>query len=327
MYSDKQRSDAFKKNNDLELVLAEINRLIAPLNQENLTLPKKPIILVMGCARSGSTLLMQYLASLGNFSYPTNLIARFYKNPYLGILIQKALVELDDSNQIGFKSEITEFNSDLGKTSGALQPSEFWYFWREYFKFSTYNFLSENEQELVDTNLFFKKLSAFESLTNKPLLMKGMMLNWNIPYLYSIYNKFIFINLERDVIDNAQSLLQARQSFFGDKTKWYSFKPLEYESLKNKTPEEQVIGQVMYTQNAIKQGLKEIPLSNQITINYNEFCLNPSSIIGALNLKFKSLGLELDLNEKIDAGVRIKPSENKNSANKKLEQAYNKFPH
>ncbi len=58
--------------------------------------------------------------------------------------------------------------------------------------------------------------------------MKGMLLNWHIPYLYNINRNFIFIDIKRDEFFNAQSLLFARKNFFGTRDKWYSFKPKEY---------------------------------------------------------------------------------------------------
>lgn len=294
MYEDKNRTEFFKRNQLLEAALKDVNNLIEPI-KSNLPFPKKPIILIMGNARSGSTLMLQYLSSLNLFSYPSNLIARFYKNPYLGIRIQHALLEYDSNNQLEFSDLNDNFDSNLGKTSGALAPSEYWYFWREYFKFSEINKLSDNELLKVDSDNFLKKLSAFENLTGKPLVMKGMLLNWNIPYLHSIYPNFIFINLKRDIISNAQSLYKARKSFFDDPEKWYSFKPEEYRFLFDKTPVEQVIGQVYYTQQAIQKGLNEVPKTNKIEITYEDFCKNPSELVHMIYSKYHDLGYNISV--------------------------------
>jgi len=295
MYDNNQRQCFFKKSQSLEKVLIRLNDYISQPPVIRLKLkPTKPIILIMGCARSGSTLLMQWLCSLGLFSYPSNLIARFYKNPYLGILVQQALLEFDPLNQIGFENaKINEsFDSNLGRTHGALAPSEYWYFWRQFFNFSGLNMLSDFELSKVDHGLFLSQLASFENLISKPLLMKGMMLNWHIPYLYSIYSKFFFINIQRDPLFNAQSLLLSREKFFGDKEKWYSFKPAEYEYLKSKCALEQVAGQVIFTQRTINKGLKAIPEQNYISINYESFCANPVSIFNKIKKKYEFLSRE-----------------------------------
>lgn len=311
MYDNNQRTGFYKKDMSLENALNDINDLIDPLAIDRLSIPKKPIILIMGCARSGSTLLMQYLSSLEAFSYPSNLIARFYKNPYLGIRIQQALLEFDPLNQLEFNNiDNSIFQSNLGKTTGALAPSEFWYFWREYFKFSKYNHLNLEETSSVDSESFLKKLSSFEILTSKPLAMKGMMLNWNIPYLHSIYRKFVFINLKRDIVSNSQSLLSARKKFYGNTDKWYSFKPLEFEELIDKNPIGQVVGQVYYTQKAIEHGLKNIPNANKIDITYEDFCRNPNNLLELIKQKFVELDSIIDIptNESISFKISKRSS-------------------
>jgi len=291
----KNITKGFKKDDRLEKVLFELNDELKDSFSDKLEHPNKPIILIMGCARSGSTLLLQYLSQTGLFSYPTNLIARFYKNPYLGIKIQQALLDFDPLNQIGFELTDKQYSSKLGKTFGALAPSEFWYFWRQYFDFSKrqYNFLNKENLSAINSDSFLKKIAAFELITSKPLVMKGMMLNWNIPFLHKMYDKFIFVNLERDIIVNGQSLLNARNKYFNDIETWYSFKPKEYDDLKNRPAQEQVIGQVYYTQKAVKEGLKLVPNKNKITISYENFCKNPIGLVEEVQKKFTQLNTKL----------------------------------
>ncbi|MCF6279738.1 MAG: sulfotransferase [Flavobacteriaceae bacterium] len=297
MNSNKNITKAFQKDNNLEKVLEELNNELQGSFFKELERPKRPIVLIMGCARSGSTVLLQYLSQLGNFSYPTNLIARFYKNPYVGIKIQQVLYDFDPLNQLDFRVNDKKFSSTLGKTYGVESPSEFWYFWRQYFDFSKseVNYLNSKELSKINTNEFINKLSAFENLTSIPLVMKGMMLNWNIPFLHSIYDKFIFINLKRDIIPNAQSLLNAREKYFNNIDTWYSFKPKEYDFLKCKKPQEQVVGQVYYTQKAIEKGLKSIPNKNKIDISYDEFCENPFNLVKTLQKRFEQFDDKLEI--------------------------------
>lgn len=292
MYDNSKRTSFFKKDANLETALSDLNELIESVECHiDTNEASSPIILIMGCARSGSTLLLQWLASSGLFSYPSNLIARFYKNPYLGIRTQQALLEFDPLNQLGFKETKLDFSSSLGKTNGALGPSEYWYYWRTFFKFENdTQLLTQDQLNKVDGNIFIKKLLAFEQLTNKPLALKGMLLNWHIPYLYSLNQKFIFINVNRDPFLNAQSLLLAREKFFGDRNKWYSFKPEEYNTLKDENPLTQVAGQVLFTRKAISKGLSQIPQKNVLNIEYADFCSNPKEFLDVMAVKFNELG-------------------------------------
>jgi hypothetical protein len=322
MYNNDQRSAFFKKDSSLEESLKALNGHIENINIPALNLPEKPIILIMGCPRSGSTLMMQYLAASGLFSYPSNLISRFYNNPYMGILVQQVLLEKDPNNQLDFNLTKDFYQSNLGKTKGALAPSEFWYFWRTFFEQSGINKFDEKTLRQVNQTHFLKKLSAFECLTGKSPVMKGMILNWNIPYLHSIYNRFIFINLTRDIVPNAKSLLNARRSFFNDETKWYSFKPPEFETLRSKTPIEQVVGQVYYTNKAISDGLSQLPSSNIINIAYEEFCKTPSYLIQQISQRFEEFNFHLETNIKSTQSFNINQASHKDSQyNKAFELA------
>lgn len=287
-----------KKSNDLEVVLKELNESIESIDFGCTKETDPPIVLICGCARSGSTLMLQTLANTGIFSYPTNLAARFYKNPAFGIKVQQALVEFDPINQIGFSKEV-DFSSKLGKTFGAMAPSEYWYYWRQFFSFGDTQRLSSDEFNAVDMKAFIHGLAQFQNLTGKPLTLKGMMLNWNLSDLYNHYKNFVFLVVEREPFFNAQSLLFAREKYYGDRSSWYSFKPEEYTALKDKSPIEQVAGQVVYTNNAIERELKLIPEKNVLKVTYENFCSSPEKTIIELCDKVNLIGscqLQLDRN-------------------------------
>jgi len=282
----KGRTRAYKRNEDLLSALSKVNTAIKPIsigNQE-VELQHAPIF-IMGCARSGSTLLMQWLANTRMFTFPSNLISRFYSNPAFGAYVQKILLEYDDKNQIFNEKELQEVNryqSNLGHSKGPLAPSEFWYFWRQHFQFGEINFLKDEELDKVNTIFFLNQLSSFEAVDEKPLLLKGMILNWNIPFLYRHLPNAIFIHLERDPFFVAQSLIESRIKFFDDINKWWSFKPKEYDILKNKSPYEQVVGQVYFTNKAILEGIENLPKKNKIHVRYEEFCERPKEIFDAI---------------------------------------------
>lgn len=294
MHKNQDRTAYFKKSDTLEGVLKSINEGTRDVFADEMAEPTQPIILIMGCPRAGSTLFLQWMASLGIFSYPSNLIARFYKNPYLGIRIQQALIEFDPLNQLGFNANISgTYTSQLGKTMGAMSPSEYWYFWRQYFDFDDINMLRKENIENINSDDFLNKIAAFERLTNKIPVMKGMIMNWHIPDLYKIYNKFLFINIEREPLYNAQSLIISREKYFNDRNKWYSFKPPEYVHLKNGNYLEQVAGQVMYMRQAVRKGLAQIPNNNSITIQYETFCQNPQKVFKLIKELLNELGADL----------------------------------
>lgn len=295
-----RRRPEFQRNEKLEALLEEINTLLAPAERrvlERYHSPAQPLTLLVGSPRSGTTLVFQWLARLGLFSYPTNLLSRFWNVPYIGARLQRLLTD----PQYQFGNEFSEleqasftFESSLGKTRGLLAPNEFWYFWRRFFPFKVVHHLSEEALSQVDTKTFLAELAAVESALEKPLAMKAMIVNANIPFVNAALDKVVFIYVKRHPFYNAQSLLHARRAYSGDLKDWYSFRPPQYESLKDLDPISQVAGQIFYFNEEIERALAGIDETRWMQVAYEDFCSNPASIHGELMDKLRGQGFDSD---------------------------------
>lgn len=294
-----QRSEQYQRNPRLEALLEELGALFAPVEAQvvdGLRAPERPVVLVVGAPRSGTTLLMQWLAQLDLFAYPTNLLARFYRAPYIGARIQQLLTD----PAYAYRDELGDlqaakggFDSDLGKTRGALAPSEFWYFWRRFFPAADEDWSQPSEHAgLEGRDRFLKELAALERAFARPLAMKAMIANWNLPVLDALLERVVFLHVRRDPLYNAQSLLQARERFFGDRTRWYSFKPPQAAQLEGLDPVEQVVGQVVLTQHAIAQGLSAIACDRRLEVDYEAFCADPRACFATLAERLAGQGFD-----------------------------------
>lgn len=298
-YMNSRRLREHQRNNSLESVLNEVNELLYPAEKKiysNLDKPNFPVILIVGAPRAGTTLTLQWLAESGYFSYPTNMMSRFYKAPYIGAKIQLMLTEYDHNNEISKSlNDNISYESNLGKTMGALAPHEFWYFWRRFFKFGEIQKLTDDELNQINYKEFVSELAAIESVFDKPLVMKGMNVNWHIPFIHKIINgDILFIHVKREPFFQIQSLLNARKKYYGDIEKWYSLKPLEYDFLKDMNPYEQISGQIHYTNKAIEEGLAKIDESKHLTLQYEEFCEKPESFFKIIKRKLNEQGMNFD---------------------------------
>lgn len=293
-----ERQAEFQRNEKLECLLREINSILKPAEDNILTnyrMPKYPVIFVIGAPRCGSTLMMQWLAKTSKFAYPSNLLSRFYGAPYIGAKIQKLLTdsEYDFNNEIfEFDNEIS-FSSNLGKTKGALEPNEFWYFWRRFIPNKDPEYLNEKALSKVNSKKFAAELAAIEAVFERPLAMKGHILQFNTPFLSNILQKVLFIFIKRNPLYNIQSLLEARIKYFGDRRAWYSVKPREYDSLKDLEPFKQVAGQIYFTNKSIDQGLAEIDRARWLQVNYEDFCESPGQVFSQILEKLKNQGMEI----------------------------------
>lgn len=296
-----QRQPEFERNKKLEELLMELNSLLAPVEEkilERFTAPQYPVIFIVGAPRAGSTLMMQWLANTGCFAYPSNLISRFYAAPYVGAKIQ-LLVAHSDYN---FRNEILDFSqevgysSSLGKTKGALSPNEFWYFWRRFIPNREPRSLDDKELLQVRISKFLSELAAIEAVFDKPLALKAMIMELNLPFLSTHIPNALFLYIKRHPFYNAQSLLFSREKYYNDRRKWYSIKPKEYSFLADLSPAEQVAGQVYFTNLTIEEDLEKFDPRQVLKVNYEDFCSNPKSLFQKVQEKLIGLGMDINWN-------------------------------
>lgn len=293
-----KRTSAFAKNMLLETLLKEVNSELW-LAEKNI-LPKceppYPIIFIMGPHRSGSTLLLQSLASTGLFSYPTNFLSRFYQAPIIGAKLQLLLTDkrYNYRNELNDISGKIDFQSDNGKTQGALAPNEFWYFWRRFLPFGELDYLSTEELwQKVDTVTFKAELTGIMQVLEKPLVLKGMILNYNIDFLDTLFEKALFIHCTRDLETNIASALEARERQLGNSKKWYSFKFPGYHELKMLEPYHQVKGQIEGINKEVSFALEKVAKHKKITVHYEDFCQNPNKILEKIKIKLNHYNLDI----------------------------------
>lgn len=289
----KGRAKEFARDNRLETALGQMNAALSTAGTGPYDKPKYPVIIIVGCPRSGTTPALQWLSATGRFAYPSNLLARFYENPYVGALTQRVLIDFDAGNQIGMQQP-EGFSSQLGKTMGGSAPSEFWYFWRRFFKFGELQQMPKETVSASDHAAFLKGLAGIEAVFDRPVVLKGMIMNWHLPFLDTLLDKVVFLNMERESFYTAQSLYHARQKFFGSVNNWYSFKPAEYNFLKDRSPIEQVAGQAVYTRSAVREGLASIANEKQLTLQLEDLCNNTETAYSRLQDKLEEQGYQLE---------------------------------
>ena len=290
---DEKRAAAFKRNIELERLLKSLNGALSPAEESLLATasdlgPDHPLVFIMGPLRSGTTLFMQCLAHSGIVAYPSNLLSRFYGAPAIGAQIQLLLTDsrYNYRNELlGFESSIS-FESENGKTTGALAPNEFWYFWRRFLPFQELDWLSDEELfRVVDKDALVQELTTLTRVYDKPFALKSMILNYNIPFLNAIFEKALFIQLKRDPVTNVASILDARKRQLGSEKEWYSFKIPEYPKLKSLDPITQSAGQVHYINSAVTKGIAALDQQRQLVVQYEDFCESPGNVFDELAMK------------------------------------------
>jgi len=293
-----KRTTTYQKNDSLDQLLAELSQLLTPVEkivEANIICPALPPLFVVGNPRSGTTLLMQFLASTGQFAVPTNLLSRFYYAPYLGGKIQQLLTD----SRFDYKNEMTDltgspaYTSKLGKTVGALSPSEFNHFWRRFLPNYDPEYLSEDRCSLVDGDGLRRGVAAIEKVFEQPFAAKAVILQYNLDLLFHLFKNCLVVYIERSPLHIMQSILFAREEFYGNRDIWWSVKPKEYEMLKDMDIYHQIAGQVYFTKLSIENSFNHIPANNQLVVNYETLCHEPKSMYVQIADKYSLLGCKL----------------------------------
>lgn len=295
------RKKEFQKNLELEIFLKEINGDLLYAEQKLLqkSYPSYPIVLVMGALRSGTTLITQWLKGTKEFVCPTNLISRFYQAPIIGAKIQKLLFD----PKYNFRNEIVDFSEEIkyssqnGKTKGPLSPNEFWYFWRRFFPYENLEIDYMPDFELIkifEKDVFKKELMGMASVFDKPIVMKGMIANYNIGLLDDILDHVIFLHIKRDPSNNIVSALEAKKRQLRKEKEWFSFRIPEMKELQQiEDPIVQMAGQIYYTNHAIEQSLSKINDDRKLEVQYEQFCEEPEKYYHLIRKKMKRQGFTI----------------------------------
>jgi hypothetical protein len=292
------KSEQFRSNYKLDTLLSELKELLFPLQMtiDCPPQPQWPVGCIIGNPRSGSTLLLQLMATTGVFSYPTNVLTRFSYAPYIGALIQKMLFDPEFDFHGDFRDIQSQINfkSDIGKSKGALATNEFQHFFRNYMPNFDIEWLNEYALKKVDFKAMAKSLASIEKAFERPFFTKANILQYNLDRFSREIPSLFYLYIKRSKILIMQSILISREEYFGTRSIWLSSKPKEYYQLKDFDIYHQIAGQVYYTEIAIDNGLRYVSDGNQLTVEYESLCKNPKTIYKRIVEKYATLGCDLD---------------------------------
>lgn len=277
------KDSKYKKDQKIEDLFSNFNQKLSELESEEIASfdsPRQDVIFIVGPQRSGTTLLMQLIANRFIVNYPDNLIARFWKAPYLGAQLKS---KLDYNPDLSLKS-------DLGFTNGIAQPHEFGYFWKRWFDDYQLPFFSEKNSSELN-----KELAAWQSINEMPLVFKNLIqVVPNLDHLAKSIDNCKFIFVSRDDLYVIQSTLQSRKKLFGNTKSWFGIKPNHFSKIiEQSDPLLQCTEQVFYLNQQLSNFKKSLNPKRYCTVNYEKLVDNP-------NLELDKIESHFVLNNKSD---------------------------
>ncbi len=247
-------------------------------------------IFIVGAPRSGTTILSQVLASAMDVGYVDNLMASFWRSPVFGALLSKKLIT---DKELGH-------SSSYGQTNSISDIHEFGGFWREAL---SYDDMEQKQTHEISWDKLINTLENISSAMGKPMLYKVFQLYWHLSKFHSITPKSKWIWIERDIDTNAKSLLKLREAKTGSVNNWVSAKPLISEMFDDKSPETQVVSQVIGINKWIESELSKIDDQSWLKVNYESFTLNPTIEIKRIS-KFLNLSIDSSELNKFIEGIK-----------------------
>lgn len=146
----------------------------------------------------------------------------------------------------------------------------------------------EKQGAILRTKL--AELAGMMQVFQKPFAAKGMLFNYNIPFLDSVLDKVLFVQIRRDPEANVASVLDARRRQLGVAqgcgTRSRYRKYGEHRGL---DPITQVAGQIYYIDKAVTKGLSKVSESRKLVVGYEDFCEDPQRVFVDIVVKLGDL--------------------------------------
>ena len=279
-----QRSFSTKVKNKL---LTPLNYLLNPLENLYLNindldyLKSSPPVFIIGPPRSGTTVLYQLLCKHFNFGYTNNFVADWYNIPITATRLY---------NIFSSQTSSIELTSNFGKSSNLYGPNEFGKFWYRWF--SKTHELKDN-YPLIENKLRLE-IAGLTKIHQKPMLFKNVINSMRINVLSQIFDNSIFIVLNRDNLDIAQSILNARIELYNNKNHSWSVITSALQTDPEIPYYKQIVHQIRGVTSNINLARKNIGDNKFIFVDYKELCNNTDQVLKSIHSQLNTRGIRVD---------------------------------
>lgn len=297
-----KRKGAYYKDPAEENFLEELNEYLQPRELDTYLdiAPPHPHIFIFGLPRSGTTLLSQVIAHGLDVGYINNFVARFWLAPVHGIKLSQSILK---------KEPEPSFRSDFGATGSLKDIHEFGYFWRKWLHKDALEGIknAESLEDKIDWEGLVRSLANIQAELDKPMVYKNIFGAYHTPRLTKALNtKALWIYIERDPLDVAVSILNARKKFYHDINTWWSYAPPNYEELLKLDHWGQIAGQIHYLKEYYYQQIERMEsIQPVLPIKYEQLTQDPVAVLNiirkTLHQRFStSVNLKADPSEAIE---------------------------
>jgi hypothetical protein len=227
-------------------------------------------LLIVGAPRSGSTLLYQVVVERFDVAYISNRHCRWHGAP--------SLVE----RRVRGAGHTATYSSYLGVESGATAPSECGGYWYRFFPRSPH-YVPLGAADPDKLSGLRRSVARFGAEAGRPIVFKNLYCSLRLEPIAAALPEALFLVIERDLLDNARSLLASRMRRSGGYAEWWSAEPPGIERLRALPPEQQVVEQVRGIAAAIASARERIDADRFLNLRYESLCDDPAATTAAID--------------------------------------------
>lgn len=230
----------------------------------------RPIILVVGPPRSGTTLVYQVLSEHLPVSYFDNWGAMFPRSTITASLLLKRYSERPRAS----------YHSYYGNTAGFRGVNDGFHVWNRWLGHDRYSVPDDIDPDArEDMKRFF---AAWSEAFGRPLVNKNNRNTFCMALLASVLEQAVFVVVTREPLFAAQSLLIARQHIQGDAAVGWGLGANRPRSGPESSPLEDVAGQVRFIYQRLHGQLDRVPQERVINVRYEDFCDEPVRLVARM---------------------------------------------
>ncbi|MGH8243853.1 MAG: sulfotransferase [Steroidobacteraceae bacterium] len=227
--------------------------------------PRRPILIVCGCARSGTTVTAQLLIHRLPVSYLTNLTSVFPRSP---LVAEAAIGRL-------FRRAAPSLHSFYGRTSGWAGPNDALYLWDRWLGSDRTRIPVELTPAARESMIAF--FGAREQQTGLATLNKSNALNVCAHLIAEALPTSRFVCIERSRVEHAMSLLKARVEIHGRADVAYGIMPPA--AARAADPVEDVCRQVLFHEAIAQEQLARLGPGRFLIAQLDDIARHPDAFV------------------------------------------------
>lgn len=228
--------------------------------------PRRPIILVTGSPRSGTTVLAQTLIHNLPVSFINNLTMLFPRAPIVANRVFGPFLPAPE----------VVYRSFYGRTNGLASPNDGLQIWDRWLGRERYAVPTSLSAGTVRAMRAF--FGAWEEAFNKPLVNKNNALATCAPLVARALPTAYILHIQREPVFNVQSIIGAREQIQGSRHIGYGVEDPAWPAGRDGYIAD-VCAQVLYHERKMEQQRREIPPERYWIVSYEEFCREPHRIV------------------------------------------------